>query len=104
MPEELETNETPFDPSNFEDVDMSWSHSSDTQTAWHTHLGSLTVLDRMTGFGHGVRDTETGFRCPEGDFWLASGNIDVRLSGAKTLGEAIQWVKDFANNCVPKAR
>jgi hypothetical protein len=57
----------------------------------HVDIGSLTVLDRMTGFG--FRDTETGFRAPDGAWWLASGDHDVRLSGALTLGEAIEWVK-----------
>ena len=36
-----------------------------------------------------------------GDFWLASGMQDVRQSGAKTLGEAIDWVKSRANTCRP---
>jgi hypothetical protein len=67
------------------------------QYALHTNLGSLTVLDRMTGFGH--RDTETGFREPDGLFWLASGNFDVRDSDSKTIGDAIEWVKKHANNC-----
>lgn len=35
----------------------------------------------------------------EGKFWLASGNNDVRYSGAETVGEAIEWVKEQANNC-----
>lgn len=69
----------------------------DYQVALHTKLGSLTVLDRMTGFGW--RDIETGFRDKDGNFWLASGGYDVRESGAKTFGEAIQWVKEHANNC-----
>lgn len=69
--------------------------------ALHTNLGSLTVVDRMTGFGNGVRDTETGFRDPDGNFWLASGMQDVRCSGVKTIGEAIEWVKSRANNCIP---
>jgi len=59
--------------------------------AFHSELGSLTVCDRMTGFG--VRDIETGYRDKDGNFWLASGRFDVRNSGAKTVGEAIEWVK-----------
>jgi hypothetical protein len=70
----------------------------DRQWALHTNLGSLTVVDRMTGFGW--RDTETGYRDVDGKFWLASGMFDVRESGAKTVEEAIKWVKDNANNCV----
>lgn len=72
----------------------------DMQYALHTNLGSITVLDRMTGFGWNVRDTETGFRDQDGKFWLASGMQDVRFSGAKTIGEAIDWVKSKANTCV----
>lgn len=72
--------------------------NEDTCWAFHTNLGSLTVLDRMTGYG--FRDIETGFRDMDGYFWLASGNCDVRHSGCATVGEAIQWVKDNANTCV----
>ncbi len=82
-------------------------YGDDKSWALHTNHGSLTVLDRMTGFGH--RDVETGFREPhKGNrnkrprFWLASGNRDVRNSGCKTIGEAIDWVKERANSCVPK--
>lgn len=71
---------------------------SNIQWALHTNLGSFTVLNRMTGFGH--RDTETGYRDTEGKFWLASGGYDVRCSGVATFSEAIEWVKSRANNCV----
>lgn len=70
----------------------------DEQYAFHSELGSLTVLDRMTGFGW--RDIETGYRDPKGKFWLASGNYDVRSSGCSTVGAAIEWVKKRANNCI----
>lgn len=63
----------------------------------NTNLGRITVLNRMTGFGY--RDTETGYRAPDGKFWLASGHCDVRTSGVTTLGEAIAWIKERANNC-----
>ncbi len=72
----------------------------DENFAFHSNLGSLTVLDRMTGYMGGVRDTETGYRDIKGVFWLASGRCDVRESGAKTIGEAIAWVKEYANTCV----
>ncbi len=75
----------------------------DKHWALHTNHGSLTVVDRMTGFGH--RDIETGFRDTDKNgrnFWLASGDCDVRDSGCKTIGEAIDWVKERANTCVPK--
>lgn len=70
------------------------------QRALHTDIGSITVLDRRTGFGW--RDVETGYRDVNGNFWLASGNRDVTKSDCKTLGEAIDWVKRYANTCVPK--
>ena len=70
----------------------------DYQLAIHTNLGSITILDRMTGFGY--RDIETGYRSPEGKFWLASGMCDVRCSGSETFGEAINWIMANANNCV----
>ncbi len=70
------------------------------QFALHTNLGSITVLDRMTGFGW--RDIETGFRDKDGLFWLASGNIDVRYAGVETIGEAIEFIKKNANTVIPK--
>lgn len=70
---------------------------NDRQWAFHSNLGSITVLERMTGFGWW--DTETGYRDPEGKFWLASCGHDVRWSGVATVGEAIKWVKDRANTC-----
>ncbi len=76
------------------------SFEDDKSFALHTNLGSLTVVDRMTGFGW--RDTESGFRDPNGNFWLASGNYDVRYSGCVKLGDAIEWVKARANTCIPE--
>lgn len=72
----------------------------DESFAFHSELGSLTVLDRMTGFG--LRDVESGYRAPDGKFWLASGMVDVRYSGSKTIGEAIAFVKSHANTCIGK--
>lgn len=91
------TESTPFDRTLFHRP--AYQFESDRSWALHTNLGSLTVLDRMTGFGY--RDVESGFRSPDGKFWLASGDLDVRYSGATTLGEAIAWVKSKANNCIP---
>lgn len=90
------TPDSPFSPELFHEVDMSWARG-DTQVALHTNLGSLTVVDRLTGFGY--RDVETGFRDLDGKFWLASGHCDVRFSNCLTLGEAIEWVKSMANIC-----
>lgn len=75
-----------------------YQHEGDESFAFHSNLGSLTVVDRMTGFG--FRDTESGFRDKDGNFWLASGMYDVRDSGCLTVGEAIEWVKSRANTCV----
>lgn len=80
------------------DKRLFYGEEPDTQFALHTNLGTLTVLDRMTGFGH--RDTETGFRAPDGKFWLASGDYDVRDSGVSTISDAIEWVKKRTNNCI----
>ena len=93
------TLDSPFSKEMFSYVGMSWT-DGDTQIALHTNLGSLTVLDRLTGFGW--RDVETGYRDTNGEFWLASGNQDVMMSGVKTIGEAIKWVKERANTCVGK--
>ena len=89
------TQESVFDPEMFHKPE--YQGPDDESFALHTNLGSLTVVDRMTGFGW--RDTETGFRGTDGIFWLASGQIDVRESGCKTIGEAIEWVKSRANTC-----
>jgi hypothetical protein len=96
------TEYTKFDKSMFHEVIMpSWSfasdHEKDFQWALHTNLGSITVLDRMTGFG--FRDIETGFRAPDGKFWLASGNFDIRTFSPDTIGNAIDLIKQHANNC-----
>lgn len=61
--------------------------------------GQITVLDRMTGFGY--RDIETGYRCPSGQFWLASGGYDIRnhLDELDSDDDMAEWVKGRANNC-----
>ena len=67
------------------------------QFAHHGEFGSITVLDRMTGYGH--RDVETGFRDPEGKFWLVSGNFSIRSYPDLTINEAIEQIKLLANTC-----
>ena len=79
----------------FYDVDMSYSETN-SQVAFHCNHGSITVLDRMTGFG--FRDTETGYRAPDGKFWLASGGFDIRDRLPLMIGEAIDAIKKNANN------
>lgn len=92
------TLDTPFDAGQFYVV-PNMPGIADTQWALHTNLGSITVLLRMTGFGW--FDIETGYRDPVGEFWLASGNCDVRAVNPATLGEAIAWIKMHANTCIP---
>ena len=72
----------------------------DIQWSLHTNLGSITVVDRLTGYSGYVRDTETGYRDVDGLFWLASGMQDVRDSAANTIQDAIDWIKNNANTCV----
>lgn len=61
--------------------------------------GRISVLDGMTGFGW--IDVETGYRCPSGQFWLASGGYDIRnhLHELNSDEEMTQWVIERANNC-----
>lgn len=90
-----------FNTELFYPVEMH-ERSPDTQIAFHSNLGTITVLDRETGYGGGMRDVETGYRDKEGNFWLASCDCDVTKSDVKTFGEAIEWIKKRANTCVPK--
>lgn len=88
-------------PSMFYEVDMSWS-DSDKQWAFHTKQFSITVVDRMTGYGNGQRDIETGFRDKFRQFWLASGGFDIREYLPMTINDAIAAIKRNANTCVGK--
>ena len=91
---------TPFDKKYFHKVDICNDYE-DSQLACHTsYLGSITVLDRMTGFGY--RDVETGYRDLHGEFWLASGNFNILQQNCNTFGEAVELIKSNANNCVGK--
>ena len=71
---------------------------ADEQFAAHCSPGSITILNRMTGFDW--RDIETGYRAPDGKFWLASGNFDIREMNCQTFGEAIACIKANANTCM----
>ena len=62
--------------------------------------GRITVLDRMTGYGNGIRDVESGYRNKDGKFWLASGGFDVRSNADFTATQAIEWIKKNANTCI----
>ena len=66
----------------------------------YTDLGRITVLDRMTGWGNGTRDTETGYTDTEGAFWLASCMFDIRDYPELEVSEAIAKIKENANTCV----
>ena len=90
--------DTPFSNLDFHQVEDQFREN--IQFTLHTNIGSLTVLDRLTGYGCGVRDIETGYRDRNGKFWLASCGCDVRDSGAETMQDAIDWVKRNANTCV----
>jgi len=91
------TSDSPFERKYFHDVETPCDYDKDYLIALHTNLGSITVLDRMTGFGY--RDIETGYTDTDKRFWLASGGYDVTTSGVKTIGEAIEWIKENSNNC-----
>ncbi len=81
----------------FKEIDMPFT-PDDSQFAHHGKFGSITVLDRMTGFGW--RDIETGFRSPDKKFWLASGCFDIRSFPELTVSEAIEKIKENANTCI----
>jgi len=76
------------------------SDDGDVLYAATVPLGRITVLDRMTGWGNGVRDTESGYRDPGNNFWLASGMFDIREFGDLSIEEGIAKIKEFANTCV----
>ncbi|WP_353189127.1 hypothetical protein [Pseudomonas sp.] len=85
-------NRTSFSVEKFTDGDTLYTH-------YQPSGGRISVLDRMTGYGY--RDIETGYRCPSGQFWLASGGYDIRreLRGLSSDDEMAQWVIDRANTC-----
>lgn len=59
----------------------------------------FSVLDRMTGWGCGMRDTETGYRDKDNLFWLVSGMFDIRDYPELSIEEAVEKVKEYANTC-----
>ena len=94
--------DTQLTKENFHKVDMvaiCEFREPDVQMAFHCELGSITVLDRMTGFSFG-RDTETGYRDANGKFWLASGMFNIIDHLPMSIGDAINLIKDNANSCV----
>lgn len=84
--------------------DLEWKeekrcNGEDTLYTAHTDLGRITVLDRITGWGGGLRDIETGYTDQDGRFWLASGMFDIRRFSDLTLDKAIELIKKEANTC-----
>lgn len=76
------------------------------------HYGYISICDRMTGFGW--RDVETGF-CDiyamnargknnyGKNFWLASGNFDIRSmipDGGLSWDGVVRLIKQNANSCI----
>ncbi|MGL5553417.1 MAG: hypothetical protein ACRDCV_14045 [Plesiomonas shigelloides] len=91
-----------FSSELFYDVDMGeWSFDI-SQRAFHSNLGSITVCNRMTGFGWS--DVESGFRDADGVFWLASGGFNIINECNGTVGDAIKLIKENANTCVAYKR
>jgi hypothetical protein len=86
--------------------DLEWQHETLCEGEDHLFsanidgVGRLTVLDRLTGYGWSVRDTETGFCDTGGKFWLASGMFDIRNYPDLTIEEAVTKVKQWANTCI----
>jgi hypothetical protein len=83
---------SPFSDDMFHDVDMSFNTDNNKQLALYTNIGDIT--------GFGYRDIETGYKDTDGKFWLASGDYNVIESDCKTVGDAIAWIKERANECV----
>jgi hypothetical protein len=81
---------TPFES------DIHWHAIAYVPTQYGIKKVSLSVVDRMTGFGH--RDIETGLRI-DGAFWLASGYFDIRDFGELSIEEAVEKIKEESNNC-----
>lgn len=59
----------------------------------------ITVLDRGAGYKSNKGGVETGYRDPEGNFWLASGMFNIREYSELTIPEAIELIKQNANVC-----
>jgi hypothetical protein len=82
--------------------DLTWreekrGNGEETLYTAHTDLGRITVLDRITGWGGGLRDIETGYTDKDDRFWLATGMFDIRRFPDLTLDEAVELIKKEAN-------
>ena len=81
----------------FED-DVLMSCKIARKTKYGIKLEKITVLNRMTGFGH--RDVETGYTENDGRFWLASGFFDIRTLTKFTVKQALDKVVENARRNV----
>lgn len=78
-------------------------YSTDEDKSWFLNIpsiGTISVVNRMTGFlGYG-RDTETGFTDTDGAFWLVSyQHFDIREYADISIVKAIQLIKKRSNVC-----
>lgn len=64
-------------------------------TAYDGSGNRFTVLDRLTGYGEGVRDIETGYMDAGGKFWFRPCGFDIREHPELTLEEAVNLVKQY---------
>ena len=81
---------------------MKKTYTNDTDTLFSATVegsGRITVLDRMTGYGNGQRDIETGFTDEQDKFWLASCGFDIRNYPHLDIDQAIEFIKQIANTC-----
>lgn len=63
-------------------------------------IGTISILDRMTGFSFYGRDIETGFKDINGTFWLASfQRFDIRDYPDMNVIKAIHEIKKRSNTC-----
>ena len=83
------------------EIEFVLSRSTYRDKLWRadTSLGIFAVLERRTGYGGEIRDTETGYRDSKGGkFYLVAGRFDIRDHPELTLPEAITLIISKANN------
>jgi hypothetical protein len=85
-----------------------YEEKKDCETKWFAYFAGyrITVVDRLTGYGDGIRDVETGLKdySIKGDdnFWLASGRFNIRDFPDLDIYDAIDKIKENANTVIPK--
>jgi len=90
--------------SKIKDVEFKESNRSvDENRSWYLNIpsiGTISVVNRMTGFSEYGRDTETGFTDIDGAFWLVSyQHFDIREYADMPIVKAIQLIKKRSNTC-----